>query len=111
VVNLVGRTSLAGTLALISEAALVVANDSAPLHMAVGFARRFVGLFGPTDPARVGPYRGERHVVRPFITVEESGWSFKDEQASSIMARITVPDVIDAIDRSLAQEPALVAGD
>jgi len=111
VVNLVGRTSLAGTLSLISEAALVVANDSAPLHMAVGYGRRFVGLFGPTDPARVGPYGGDLHVVRPALTAEESSWSFKDEQARSIMGRISVSQVIEAIDRSLAQEPALVAGE
>lgn len=110
VVNLVGRTSLAATMALVSAAEIVVANDSAPLHMAVGFERRCVGLFGPTDPARVGPYGGEEFVVRAPITAEESGLSFKDPRAGSIMARIRLPEVLAAVERALARHSVVVAG-
>lgn len=101
VVNLVGRTSVAATLALVSEADIVVANDSAPLHMAVGFDRRLVGLYGPTDPARVGPYGRAADVVRPELSDEERAISFKDERAGAVMARIAVTDVVAAIDRAL----------
>ncbi|BAM03587.1 glycosyltransferase family 9 protein [Phycisphaera mikurensis] len=35
-------------------------NDSAGLHLAVGLGVPTVSLFGPTDPAAVGPFRGGR---------------------------------------------------
>jgi heptosyltransferase-1 len=34
----------------------VVANDSAAVHMAAGFDRPLVALYGPTDLAKVGPF-------------------------------------------------------
>ena len=52
-------------MALLSETRSLVCNDSAPLHIAVGFDRPVVALFGPTDPALVGPYRREASVLRP----------------------------------------------
>jgi ADP-heptose:LPS heptosyltransferase len=42
-----------------------VCNDSAPLHIAVGFSRPITAIFGPTNPALVGPYRREDSVVQP----------------------------------------------
>ncbi|MFO0872770.1 MAG: glycosyltransferase family 9 protein [Phycisphaerales bacterium] len=102
VVNLVGRTSVAHTLGLVSEAGLVIANDSAPLHMAVGFGRPLIGLFGPTDPARVGPYGREESVVRPALRDDEQGVSFKDDRAAgAIMARIGVDEVLARLDVAL----------
>ena len=55
-INLTGQTTIGQTMAVIGGAGLVIANDSAPLHMAVGFDRPCVGLFGPTNPDLVGPY-------------------------------------------------------
>jgi heptosyltransferase-1/heptosyltransferase-2 len=56
VVDLVGRTSIGQLMAVIRGAALVVANDSAAVHMAAGFDRPLVALYGPTDLAKVGPF-------------------------------------------------------
>lgn len=107
VVNLVGRTNLAATFALIANASLVVANDSAPLHIAVGFDRPLVALFGPTDPDRVGPYGRRDWVVRPALTETQRRLSFKDDAAASIMAAIDVEHVVAMIDRVCPQmEPA-----
>ena len=64
-ISLAGRTSIGQTMAVIEKASLVVANDSAPMHMAVGYGRPLVGLFGPTDPAEVGPYGRDDAVIRP----------------------------------------------
>ncbi|MGQ0627028.1 MAG: glycosyltransferase family 9 protein, partial [Phycisphaerales bacterium] len=58
VVDLIGQTSVGRLMAVISQSTLVVANDSAALHMAVGLSRPYVGLFGPTEVARVGPFGG-----------------------------------------------------
>ena len=58
-------TSVGQMMALISRARLVLCNDSAPLHMAVGFNRPIVTIFGPTDPSLVGPYRRPTTIVQP----------------------------------------------
>lgn len=62
---LVPMTTVGQSMALIQNAAAVVGNDSAPLHLAVGLDRPAVGVFGPTDPALVGPYRRAADVVQP----------------------------------------------
>ena len=48
-------TSVGQMMDLIQGAKLLVGNDSAPLHLAVGLGTPTVSLFGPTDPAKVGP--------------------------------------------------------
>lgn len=53
-------TALRELAALLGSAALVVANDTGPLHLAVALGVTTVGLYGATDPERTGPY-GHRH--------------------------------------------------
>lgn len=48
-------TTVGQMMSVIRDAALLVGNDSAPLHLAVGLDTPTVSLFGPTDPALVGP--------------------------------------------------------
>ena len=43
-------------LALIDGAALVLCNDSAPVHIAVALGKPVVAIFGPTSPGRTGPH-------------------------------------------------------
>ncbi|HTV48462.1 MAG TPA: glycosyltransferase family 9 protein [Phycisphaerae bacterium] len=62
-VNLAGRTSLAQMVAAIWFAKIVIGNDSGPLHVAAALGRSLVGLYGPTDPASVGPYGQMDHVL------------------------------------------------
>src|SRR5690606_35309433 len=64
VVDLVGKTSIGRLMAVIARAGLVVASDSAAIHMGVGFDRALVGLFGPTRIELVGPYRREGDVLQ-----------------------------------------------
>lgn len=64
VMDLVGETTVGQLMALIERSAGVVANDSAALHMAVGFDRALIGLFGPTNVSLVGPYGRERDVIQ-----------------------------------------------
>lgn len=61
--DLVGRTSLEDLTRIMQGAALVIANDSGPAHLAATVARvpTFV-LFGPGDPLYVAP-RGTRVTV------------------------------------------------
>jgi heptosyltransferase I len=57
------RLGLAGLARVIREAALFVAGDTGPLHLADALGVRTLALYGPTDPARNGPYRDRRGVV------------------------------------------------
>jgi lipopolysaccharide heptosyltransferase I len=63
-VNLVGRTSLEETIALISRADLLVTPDSGPMHVADALGTPLVAVFGPTDPECNGPYFQRKRVVR-----------------------------------------------
>ncbi len=91
--NQVGRTTVGELMALIAQSSLVLANDSAALHMAVGFDRPMVGLFGPTRVDLVGPYRREKDVIQ--AEVPGRGVSHKDSAAGKeMMDRIGVEEVL-----------------
>jgi lipopolysaccharide heptosyltransferase I len=44
-------------MSFLRDAVCVVGGDTGPLHLAVALGTPVVALFGPTDPARNGPYR------------------------------------------------------
>ncbi len=72
-VSAYGRTkNLADLAALISDAALMVCVDSAPMHVTVGLNQPLVALFGPTDPNLLLPQ------ATPFRFV----WDSKDGSRS-----------------------------
>ncbi len=54
VFNLAGETSLRELAALMSRARLVVANDSAVMHLGYEMDRPVVAVFGPTDSEKYG---------------------------------------------------------
>ena len=58
------QATLPQLIALTRRAALVVAGDTGPLHLAAALERPVVALFGPTDPARNGPFRTRARVLR-----------------------------------------------
>jgi heptosyltransferase I len=51
--------NLGELMAVLCGATCVVAGDTGPLHLAAALGTRTVALFGPTDPARNGPFRSE----------------------------------------------------
>jgi heptosyltransferase-1 len=57
-------TTLLEYVELARRARLVVAADTGPLHIACALGTPVVGLFGPTDPARNGPFSPQDLVVR-----------------------------------------------
>ncbi len=61
-VNLAGRTNLAEMVALLAESSIVLTNDTGPMHVAAWLGKPVAAVFGPTDPARTGPY-GPGHRV------------------------------------------------
>ena len=53
-------SGIAGLIHATRQAAAVVGGDSGPLHLAAAIGKPGVAIFGPTDPARHGPYGGSR---------------------------------------------------
>lgn len=62
--DLTGRTTLRQLVALLERAAVVIANDSGPMHIAAALGRPLVTPYGPTSPVRTGPYRRMDAVIR-----------------------------------------------
>lgn len=88
-------------LALARRASFLVGGDSGPLHVAVAVGTPVVGLYGPTDPARNGPYSKADIVVRNAGT-EETTYKRTDEFAPSMLS-ITVEQVLAAVERRMEQ--------
>lgn len=62
-VDLTGRTSLPEMIEWLRRCELVITNDTGPMHIAAALGTRVLGLFGPTNPRRTGPYGdGHRHL-------------------------------------------------
>lgn len=59
-----GKLSLAEAAALIEAADVYVGVDSGPMHMAAFTGTPVVALFGPTEPAKVGPYGSGHKVIQ-----------------------------------------------
>jgi len=90
----VPETSVGRLMALVAGCRLLVCNDSAALHMGVGSGRPAVAIFGPTDPARVGPCgRPEDVVSPPGITAgERAGYRAKPED-DALIRRVSLEAV------------------
>ncbi len=56
--------TLAQLIALTRRVALVIAGDTGPLHLGCALGRPVVGIYGPTDPSRNGPYGTRFKVLR-----------------------------------------------
>lgn len=88
--------TLAELMAVLSGAECVVGGDTGPLQLAGALGTPYVALFGPTDPARNGPYPPEGVVLRaPSV---ESTYKRHTETHPSLLA-LRVEDVMTAVRR------------
>lgn len=100
VANLVGQTNLQQLLAVLNSAQLVVGNDSGPLHLAAALEVDLISLYGPTNPAVVGPFGHLDSVIEAGKGVPRQG-RYSKHPAHRIEA-ISLEEVTDAIDQKLA---------
>lgn len=59
---MVVQGSIAQLIALTRRVSLVIGGDTGPLHLACALERPVVGIYGPTEPKRNGPF-GTRFIV------------------------------------------------
>jgi heptosyltransferase-1 len=95
-------TTLADVLALAREARLLVSGDTGPTHLAAAVGTPIVGLYGPTDPARNGPWHPDDICVSRFGTCACHHQRRCHRPATWCLADITVEDVMAAVDQRLA---------
>jgi lipopolysaccharide heptosyltransferase I len=91
--------ALGPLMALLRCAKLMISADTGPLHLAAAIGTPVVGLYGPTDPARNGPY-GQIDAVIRNARVSETTYR-RGVSYSPSMISITVEQVLQAVDRRL----------
>jgi heptosyltransferase-1 len=87
------KCSITELIALTHRARLFIGGDTGPMHLAAALQVPVVAIFGPTDPARNGPY-GTRSIVlrNPASATSHS----RRPQPDEAMLEITTGAVIDA---------------
>jgi len=104
IIDCLGKTSVADLMALVASASLVIANDSAAVHMATGFNRPMVALYGPTDIAKVGPYHQQSSVIQHRRATDVLDHK-NTLSGLDMMDRITIDQVLAQADASLRTPP------
>ena len=84
-------------MALLRRAKFVVSADTGPLHLASALGAPVIGLFGPTDPSRNGPYSGGK-IWSCAIPATAKPPIAAARPYSPPMLSITVDQVLDAVD-------------
>jgi len=90
--------SLTQLIALTRRARLFIGGDTGPMHLAAALRVPVVGIFGPTDPARNGPFGTRSIVLRdPASTTSHKRRSRPDEG----LREISPEQVVEAARRLL----------
>ncbi len=95
-----GRLTLADAIALLESCSVYVGVDSGPMHMAAFAGVPVVALFGPTDPAKVGPY-GPGHKVIQRSELDCLACRKRTCENRKCLEEITARDVFDETTRLL----------
>jgi heptosyltransferase-1 len=95
--------SIGELIALTRQTRLFIGGDTGPMHLAAALHIPVVALFGPTDPARNGPFRTNSIVLRN----PKSPTSLKHRhEPDPGLLEITVDQVAEAATQLLETTPA-----
>lgn len=98
----VAHYTIGELIAIMRRARLFIGGDTGPLHLAAALRVPVVALFGPTDPARNGPYIRNAAVLRsPVSRTSHARRAQPDEGLLSIAV-----DEVLAAARALLERPA-----
>jgi heptosyltransferase II len=102
-INLVGRTTLSQLMNELSRCRALLTNDTGTMHLAAHLGVPTIALFGSTEPALTGPVGDGHTVIRHHV---ECSPCFLRECPIDFrcMNRITVAEVVDAVERVLARQ-------
>ncbi len=85
--------SISELIALTRRAQIFIGGDTGPLHLAAALQVPVVAIFGPTDPARNGPYGTRSVVLRNSSSVTSHA---RNQNPDEPMLEIGVADVVSA---------------
>lgn len=97
------QCSISELIALTRQARLFIGGDTGPLHLAAALRVPVVGIYGPTDPARNGPYGTRSVVLRNPASPTTHARNVKPDEG---MLEIGVDAVVDAAHSLLARGEA-----
>jgi len=95
--------SLSQLIAITRRVALAVAGDTGPLHLACALGRPVVGIYGPTDPSRNGPFGTRFKVLRSPQSRRDHTRRAEPEAG---LLTIAPEEVLRAADELLIEAPA-----
>jgi heptosyltransferase I len=93
-------TSIADLIAILRAAAVFVAGDTGPLQLAAAAGTPIVGVFGPTNPSRNGPWDPADVCLSRFDECE-CHHKRRCRRPTPCIENITIAEVAAAIDRRL----------
>lgn len=85
--------SIGQLVACTRRASLFIGGDTGPLHLAAALQVPVVGIYGPTDPARNGPYWTPARVLRHIESVRDHT---RRKEPEAGLLTITVSDVLES---------------
>jgi heptosyltransferase I len=94
--------SIAELISLTRRASLLIGGDTGPLHLAAALKIPVVAIFGPTNPARNGPFGSRAIVLRSASSLTDHSRYPEPEQG---LLEITAEEVVAAA-RKLSRECA-----
>jgi len=101
-INLGGQTSLLELACLYKKAQMVISTDSGPMHLAAAVETPVIALFGPTDPARTGPYGAGHNIIKAELSCNPC--FLKKCSTRKCMADISPQQVFAAVKKILTKE-------
>jgi lipopolysaccharide heptosyltransferase I len=96
-VNLMGKTRVRQLSVIFDRVQLLIANDSAPLHIAAARGTPILTIFGPTNPEATGPYgmKPETHLLTHPLSCRPCGQrTCRNEHQLECLTSISVDDVL-----------------
>jgi lipopolysaccharide heptosyltransferase I len=93
-------TTVGDLVSLARAATCMVAGDTGPLHVAAAVGTPVVGIYGPTDPARNGPWAATDQVVSRYPSCE-CRYRRSCGAGAWCLASATLAEVQAAVDRRL----------
>ncbi len=101
ILNFTGLTNLSQLAGLFLKASLVVSCDTGILHLGSYLDVPIVGVYGPTDERRYGPWASEFKVVKSAVSCRPCGKPECRFNTAECMQKVGVGEVLDSIDALL----------
>jgi lipopolysaccharide heptosyltransferase II len=99
-----GDMDALGLAALLARGALVIANDSGPMHLAGAVGTPVLAFFGPTDPGRTGPMGSTAAVIDRYVSCSPC-YRATCPYGHECMEEITVEMALEAAEKLLPRNP------